>query len=175
MTGSYNRNAGLALNADLTLMLRRGAHNLASVLERGAAQACVWVETRSWLRSVFDKGCEVRIWRPPRLRKDARSVSSDLRVWQRTRSPRLRLERDLRVWKVRVWGFVFSNFFIAYICILVELWIRIAQPRIHSTAGSKRWLTSRIVHIIFVIDYLAVDLVQRQVIESWFRGCMEPT
>ena len=38
---SYNRNAGLALDADFTLMLRRGAHRLVSVLERGAAQAHV--------------------------------------------------------------------------------------------------------------------------------------
>jgi len=33
MAVSYNRNAGLALDADLTLMLRRAAHMLASVLE----------------------------------------------------------------------------------------------------------------------------------------------
>ena len=33
MAVSYNKNAGLALDADLTLMLRRGAHRLASVLE----------------------------------------------------------------------------------------------------------------------------------------------
>ena len=32
MTDSYSRNAGLALNADLTLMLRHRAHRLASVL-----------------------------------------------------------------------------------------------------------------------------------------------
>ena len=36
MVVSYSRNAGLALDADLTLMLRCGAHMLASVLERGA-------------------------------------------------------------------------------------------------------------------------------------------
>jgi len=52
MNDSYSRNAGLALNADLTLMLRhgvyrlasvleRGVYRLASVLERGAAQTCV--------------------------------------------------------------------------------------------------------------------------------------
>ena len=41
MTGSYSKNAGLALNADLTLMLRREAHRLTSVLERGAAQTYV--------------------------------------------------------------------------------------------------------------------------------------
>ena len=41
MTDSYSRNAGLALNADLTLMLRRGAHSLTSVLKRRVAQACV--------------------------------------------------------------------------------------------------------------------------------------
>ena len=36
MTVSYNRNAGLALDADLTLILKRGAQRLASVLEHGA-------------------------------------------------------------------------------------------------------------------------------------------
>ena len=41
MTDSYSRNAGLALNADLTPILRRRAHMLASVLEHGAAQAYV--------------------------------------------------------------------------------------------------------------------------------------
>jgi len=91
---SYSRNAGLALDADLTLMLRRGAYSLAFVLERGTAQARVWVETRG-----------------PRLTKDARSASGDLHVWQRTRGPRLRLERDLRVCEVRVLDFVLSNFF----------------------------------------------------------------
>ena len=32
MTDSYSRNVGFALDAELTLMLRRGAHGLASVL-----------------------------------------------------------------------------------------------------------------------------------------------
>ena len=41
MADSYSRNVGLALDADLTLMLRRGAHRLASVLERGATQTCI--------------------------------------------------------------------------------------------------------------------------------------
>ena len=41
MAISYSRNAGLALDADFILILRRGAHSLASVLERGAAQARV--------------------------------------------------------------------------------------------------------------------------------------
>jgi len=39
---SYNWNAGLVLDTDLTLLLlRRGAHRLASVLEREATQARV--------------------------------------------------------------------------------------------------------------------------------------
>jgi len=37
MADSYSRNAGFALDTDLTLILRREAHRLASVLERGAA------------------------------------------------------------------------------------------------------------------------------------------
>ena len=41
MADSYNKNVGLALGADLTLMLRRPAHKLASVLEREAAQGRV--------------------------------------------------------------------------------------------------------------------------------------
>ena len=36
MAVSYSRIAGLALDADLALMLRRGAYRLASVLERRA-------------------------------------------------------------------------------------------------------------------------------------------
>jgi len=36
---SYSKNASLALDANLTLMLRRRAHRIASVLECGAAQA----------------------------------------------------------------------------------------------------------------------------------------
>ena len=39
MAVSYSRNAGLALDADLALMLRRGAHRLASVLECKTTQA----------------------------------------------------------------------------------------------------------------------------------------
>ena len=41
MADSYSRNAGLALDTNLTLMLRCEAHRPASVLERGAAQARV--------------------------------------------------------------------------------------------------------------------------------------
>jgi len=41
MTDSYNRNASLALDADLALMLRRGAYRLMSELERGVAHARV--------------------------------------------------------------------------------------------------------------------------------------
>jgi len=36
MTVSYSINAGLTVDADLALMLRRGAHRLAFVLECGA-------------------------------------------------------------------------------------------------------------------------------------------
>ena len=36
MADSYSRNMGFTLDAELTLMLRRGTHKLASVLERGA-------------------------------------------------------------------------------------------------------------------------------------------
>jgi len=39
MADSYNRNAGLAFDADLALVLRCEAHRLAFVLECGAAQA----------------------------------------------------------------------------------------------------------------------------------------
>jgi len=39
MAFSYSRNVGLALDADLSLMLRRRPHMLASVLEREATQA----------------------------------------------------------------------------------------------------------------------------------------
>jgi len=41
MAVSYNRSVGLALDADLPLMLRRGPHRLASVLEREATQSLV--------------------------------------------------------------------------------------------------------------------------------------
>ena len=41
MDDSYNKNGSLTLDADFTLMLRRGAHRLATVLEREAAQACI--------------------------------------------------------------------------------------------------------------------------------------
>ena len=41
MADSYSKNMDLTLDTDLTLMLRCGAHRLASVLERGAAQARV--------------------------------------------------------------------------------------------------------------------------------------
>ena len=63
MADSYNRNAGLALDANLTLMLRCEAHMPASVLERGAAQARVRVETRGphLTTSASDKGREVRV------------------------------------------------------------------------------------------------------------------
>ena len=39
MADSYSKNEGIVLDADLTLMLRRGAQRLAFVLEDGAAQA----------------------------------------------------------------------------------------------------------------------------------------
>jgi len=60
---SYNRNVGLALDAGLTLMLRRRAHGLASVLKRGAhrlalkreaSQTCICVEMRSYTGSHFN-------------------------------------------------------------------------------------------------------------------------
>ena len=41
MADNYSTNARLALDANLTLMLRCEAHRLTSVLERGAAQARV--------------------------------------------------------------------------------------------------------------------------------------
>ena len=60
MDDSYSRNAGLALDADLTLMLRHRAHRLAS------AQARILVETRgpSLTTSASDKGRKVHVWRP---------------------------------------------------------------------------------------------------------------
>ena len=65
MADSYNRNAGLALDADLTLILRLAAHRLASVLEHGvhklvlklkyeASQACNCVKIRSYTSSHFN-------------------------------------------------------------------------------------------------------------------------
>jgi len=45
---NYSRNTGFTLDTDFTLMLRCGAHRLASVLEYGAIQTRVWIETRSW-------------------------------------------------------------------------------------------------------------------------------
>ena len=62
---SHSRNAGLMLDVDLALMLRRGAHRLAFVLECGAhrlslklkreaSQACICVETQSYTCSCFN-------------------------------------------------------------------------------------------------------------------------
>jgi len=62
---SYSRNAGLVLDADLAMMLRREAHMLAFVLECGAhrlalklkreaSQACICVEMRSYTGSRFN-------------------------------------------------------------------------------------------------------------------------
>ena len=68
MANSYSRNAGLALDSDLALMLRRGAHRLASVLEHGL------------LNFAFELKHEVHVGRLLRLTKEARSASGDLRV-----------------------------------------------------------------------------------------------
>jgi len=64
MAVSYSRIAGLALDADLPLMLRREAHRIASVLDHGAhrlieveheaSQACICVEIRSYASSYFN-------------------------------------------------------------------------------------------------------------------------
>jgi len=65
MAGNYNRNAGLALDPNLALMLRCGTHRLASVLEREAhmfalklkceaSQACICVEMWSYTSSRFN-------------------------------------------------------------------------------------------------------------------------
>ena len=52
MAVNYSWNAGLTLDTDLALLLlRRGAHRLASVLEREATQAHVCVGTRSYTGS----------------------------------------------------------------------------------------------------------------------------
>ena len=86
MVVSYSRNTGLALDADLVLMLRRGAHRLASMLECGAhrlalklkreaSQACICVETRSYT------GSHVNVkMRPSGLRL---KEQHDHRIWQR--------------------------------------------------------------------------------------------
>ena len=68
MADSYSRNAGLALDANLTLMLRCEAYR---------PPLCWNVEL---LRLVSELKHEVHIWGPPRLTKDARSASGDLRV-----------------------------------------------------------------------------------------------
>jgi len=71
MRVSYNRNAGLALDADLALLCSRGTHSLlmatlkskrkahkhALKLRCGVAQICIWIEMRS---------CS-----DPRLKRDA--------------------------------------------------------------------------------------------------------
>ena len=88
---NYSKNAGLALDANLTLMLRRGVHRLASVLERELLRLAFELKRRAGWGCAFDKGREVRVWRPPRLTKDARSASEVGTRPPCLRGPRLRL------------------------------------------------------------------------------------
>ena len=71
-----------------------------------------WTRTLLWCWDA--ELAEVHLWqrtRGPRLATSA----SDIGTWGlRLATSGLRLERDLRVWEVRVWGFVCSNFLIAY-------------------------------------------------------------
>ena len=61
MAISYSKNAVLALDAHLTLMLRRGAHSLASgrahmlamKLKHEATQTCIYVENAKLHRLAF--------------------------------------------------------------------------------------------------------------------------
>ena len=57
MAVSYSKNAGLALDTDLALMLRSGAHRLVSVLECGAHKLALKLKVKL-LRLAFVLKCE---------------------------------------------------------------------------------------------------------------------
>ena len=61
MTVSYSKNAGLAPDVDLTLMLRRRAHRLASVLEREAHRLALKLKCEATQACVLMLKCDSEI------------------------------------------------------------------------------------------------------------------
>ena len=73
---------GLALDADLALMLRGGAHKLASVLKRGAHRLALKLKREATQACVLMLKCDFKV----RVLKSSMTLRS--RVWHRTRSSR---------------------------------------------------------------------------------------
>ena len=138
----YNRNASLALYADLVLMLRRGAHMLAFVLKQETHRLALKLKHKATQACILKSSMIIAF----STERDPRAVllmKCDVRVWVETQPSHWH--------EICVWGFNFSNFDTAY--------------RTPSKVFETLWLTGKNLEILWTSYWLEISWMDWQSFE----------